>query len=284
MSTGYGQPPTSLYDWTLAPVGMAESGFKLPEEMDARLRIEVLSDKVTSALYSNPQDPVGLAGEQEKAVLVGLLARELDDFEQGLKPDMPSINLLYLRAVRLHLRLSVLFDPPTTRTYDEDLLALYVAATTFLAHALELQTPVGDHIIAFASNYILQLIVASGFALLKLLHHSTFARLVDREQGQTLFAQAVHTIRAISVAPNDLPSRLAEVLSQLWRASARSRAAAAADWGAATPGTGMTEEESLRLKVRCRMSMSVVYDSVWRWREEFQMKGRGNLECMSSFS
>ena len=27
------------------------------------------------------------------------------------------------------------------------------------------------------------------------------------------------------------------------------------------------------------MSMSLVYDSVWRWREEFQAKGKGNLEC-----
>jgi hypothetical protein len=37
-------------------------------------------------------------------------------------------------------------------------------------------------------------------------------------------------------------------------------------------------DDSLQLKVRCRMSMSLVFDTIWRWREEFQAQGRGNLE------
>tara|TARA_R110002060_G_scaffold36060_4_gene46941 strand:- start:262 stop:513 length:252 start_codon:yes stop_codon:yes gene_type:complete len=37
-------------------------------------------------------------------------------------------------------------------------------------------------------------------------------------------------------------------------------------------------DDSLQLKVRCRMSMSLMFDSIWRWREEFQAQGRGNLE------
>lgn len=37
-------------------------------------------------------------------------------------------------------------------------------------------------------------------------------------------------------------------------------------------------DDSLQLKVRCRMSMSLVFDSIWRWREEFQAQGRGNID------
>ena len=44
--------------------------------------------------------------------------------------------------------------------------------------------------------------------------------------------------------------------------------------------TSESTDSSLQLKVRCRMSMSLVFDSVWRWREEFQAQGRDNLECM----
>ena len=74
----------------------------------------------------------------------------------------------------------------------------------------------------------------------------------------------------ISVAPNDLPIRLAEVLSQLWKSSGA---------GSKQPRpTSSAMENSLQLKVKCRMSMSLVFDSVWRWREEFQAQGRGNLE------
>ena len=92
VATGYGQPPPTVYDWTLAPAGMRESGFKLPDEMDARLRIEIFSDKVTKALYSNPSDPVGLAVHEQKSMLVNLLTRDLEELEQSVKSDMPGMS------------------------------------------------------------------------------------------------------------------------------------------------------------------------------------------------
>ena len=89
-----------------------------------------------------------------------------------------------------------------------------------------------------------------------------------------MFNRTIWAIRSISVTTNDLPSRLAEVLAQLWKGSAA---------GQSPRNQGFecnVEDSSLQLKVKCRMSMSLVYDSVWRWREEFQAQGRGNLECL----
>ncbi len=173
----------------------------------------------------------------------------------------------------LHLRLCVFFDSPLTKSYQEDLLALWKATAHFLEQALDLRTPAG-RIITYATNYLLQLIIAAGFALLKLLN-SFFAQFIDLEYGKKLFARTVHAIRACSVLPNDLPSRLAEVLAQLWRGSGAGTKSSQ-EWAGAS-------DDSLQLKVRCRMSLSLVYDSVWRWREEFQAKGRGNLECTLEF-
>lgn len=126
-----------------------------------------------------------------------------------------------------------------------------------------------------APNYILQMIIAAGFTLLKLLN-SFFANYVDLEYGKSLFKIAIGMIRTISVSTNDLPSRLAEVLVQLWRSGGA---------GSMIPrGSNEMTDGSLQLKVRCRMSMSLVYDSVWRWREEFQAKGKGNLECKPTYA
>ena len=114
------------------------------------------------------------------------------------------------------------------------------------------------------------MIIAAAFVLLKLLN-SFFASHIDVAYGRSLFTRAIQAIRSISVTTNDLPSRLAEVLAQLWRGSgAGSRQL--------ENGSGNVDN-SLQLKVRCRMSMSLVFDSVWRWREEFQAQDRGNLEC-----
>lgn len=119
------------------------------------------------------------------------------------------------------------------------------------------------------------MIIASGFTLLKLLN-SFFANHIDLDYGRQLFNRTIWAIRSISVTNNDLPSRLAEVLAQLWRGSGAG--------SKISHGDSDTVDKSLQLKVKCRMSMSLVYDSVWRWREEAQARGGGNLECLSPSS
>ena len=182
------------------------------------------------------------------------------------------MSILYLRAAGLHLRLSAFFDSPNSKDYPLDLLALWLSTTAFLECAFNVETSAGGALV-YSTNYILQLIIAAGFALLKLLN-SFFVYQVDINYGRTLFNRTIYAIRSISVSPNDLPSRLAEVLVQLWRSSG-------AGSKKLSNGNGVMDS-SLQLKVKCRMSMSLVYDSVWRWREEFQLQGRGNLECTCS--
>ena len=265
-------------------------------------------DKVTKILYSNQYDPVGLADPTQKHAIMRILAREYEELKETVKanltgmiylgfidesprsysivqmdilveslsiwPDLADfsvINTLYMRAAGLHLRLSVFFDSPTTESYREDLLALWTATTEFLECALHLETSAGK-ITVFVTNYILQMIIAAGFTLLKLLN-SFFASFVNLDYGKQLFTQTVSAIRNISVTNSDLPSRLAEVLAQLWRSAGVGSKLLSKTWDV---------DNSLQLKVRCRMSLSLVFDSVWRWREEFQAKGRGNLECKSA--
>lgn len=180
------------------------------------------------------------------------------------------VTYLYLRAANLHLRLSIFFASYKSKDYNEGLLALWNATTLFLESVFAIQSD----LLAYATNYILQMIIASGFTLLKLLH-SFFAAYVDLEYGRNLFTRTIRAIRRISVQSNDLPSRLAEVLSQLWRSSGA---------GSKRPEpTPNAMDNSLQLKVKCRMSMSLVFDSVWRWREEFQAQERGNLEGTGVF-
>lgn len=269
VSTGYGQPTTTLYDLTLGSNTMRDSGLRLPDDVDARLRIEMFSDKVTKALYRNQSNPVGLADPKGKSTIVDLLDGSFDELKDNLKPHLTSMNSLYLNAARMHQQLSVFFDSPETDDYRKSLLALWTATIQFLDNAFNVQTSVASPLIIYATNYILQMIIAAGFTLLKLLN-SHFASFINLDYGKVLFTRTISAIRTISVTNSDLPSRLAEVLAQLWRSSgAGSRFPTSMDSNA---------DSSLQLKVCCRMSMSLVYDSVWRWREEFQAKGRGNLE------
>ncbi|KAL8938044.1 MAG: hypothetical protein Q9211_003395 [Gyalolechia sp. 1 TL-2023] len=264
----YGQPPSTVYDWTLVPSGWSETNFQLPEDVEARLSIERFCNKTTRSFYTNRMDSVGLVSDEQRSVMSDFLARDLEEIEEKLPPDASVITYLYLRAAGLHFRLSAFFDSPDSPDYHLHLFALWLSTSSFLECVFDLDKSAGG-LLLHASNYILQMIIAAGFALLKLLN-SFFAARVKLAYGRELFMKTIQAIRTISVATNDLPSRLAEVLAQLWKSggSGLRKEQARSDWA----------ENSLQLKVRCRMSMSLVYDSVWRWREEFQAKGRGNLE------
>lgn len=184
----------------------------------------------------------------------------------------PGITVLYLRASNLHLHLSAFFDDPSAKDYRQRVLSLYVATTSFLEAAMNLETEVGP-VLSYSPYYVYQMMVAAGCTLLKL-SKSFFAAHIDMEYTKNLFNRTIWAIRGVSVSSNDLPERLAEVLAQMWRLGVVSQRSTTSN---------ADVDDSLRLKVRCRMSMSLLFDSVWRWREDARTKGR-NLEGQSCLS
>lgn len=173
--------------------------------------------------------------------------------------------MIHLRAAELHFRYFVFLGASPR---SDDLTKLFIATTSFLGRVLDLETSPGE-LIGHSTNYILQMIVSAAFALMKLLK-SNFNRHIDFNHGKLLFNGAISAIRRISVMDHDRPIRLADILAQMWNAS----------------GPEPAEEDILQLKVRCRMSMSHVYDTVWRWRQRFrpmksieEMQGQSLVAC-----
>jgi hypothetical protein len=289
LGTGYGQPASTLYDWTLAVRSGDEGPFKLSPELEALLEIQRFCDKISKEMYSNASDPRGVAGDELRAILTRVYRREFSEIQADIlsRQNLSPLVNLHLKAAGLHLRLSAFFDSSTTPGYMDDLMALWRAATSFLTVVFDLEkTSVsgmhGRSPLRYATNYILQMIIAACFTLLKHLS-SFFAVQVDFDEGRQLFHRTIAAIRSMSVINNDLPWRLAELMVQMYNGSrleARNLLAQQQQMG--HNGNGAEPQpiidDSLQLKVRCRMSMSLVFDSIWRWREEYQAHGRGNLE------
>ncbi|PFH59933.1 hypothetical protein XA68_11702 [Ophiocordyceps unilateralis] len=285
IGTGYGQPASTLYDWTLALRPGDDPALHLSRELEARLQIERFCDKVSKEMYSNASDPRGVAGDEHRAMLMRVYRRDFGELQASiLSQQLGPISSLHLRAAALHMRLAGFFDSSTTPGYIDDLMGLWRAATSFLDDILEvdkvtsprdaLGATTGGTILLYATNYLQQMLVAAAFALLKLMR-SFFCKTIDFDRGRSLFHHAIRSIRATSVVHNDLQWRLAELMVQMWN-------------GARLDGNNCNNhgddespipvDDSLQLKVRCRHSMSLVFDSVWRWREEYQAQGRGSLE------
>ncbi|KAI1099949.1 hypothetical protein F4804DRAFT_336722 [Jackrogersella minutella] len=274
IGTGYGQPATTLYDWTLAIRPGEDGPFTLSPELEARLRIERFCDKVSKEMYSNASDPRGVAGDEHRAMLMRVYRRDFQELQasilsQGLTP----IVEIHLTAANVHLRLAGFFDSSSTPGYMDDLMGLWRAITSFL-DLLFLDS--NQHILLFATNYIQQMLVAAGFALLKLMR-SFFSKTIEFERGRTLFHKTIQAIRSTSVLDNDLQWRLAELMVQMWNGA---RIDNKNNTSFHDNDNSVLIDDSLQLKVRCRHSMSLVFDSIWRWREEYQAQGRGTLDAL----
>ena len=282
IGTGYGQPASTLYDWTLAVRPGDEGPFTLSADLKARLQIEMFCDKVSKEMFSNAMDPRGVAGDEHRAMLIRIYRRDFSELQASiLSQPLSTIVKLHLKAAQLHMRLAGFFDSPNTSGYIDDLMGLWRATTAFLDSFIDSEsTSPGSNIsdlLPFCTNYIQQMLVAAGFALLKLLR-SAFAGIIDFDRGKALFHRSVRAIRATSVVRNDLQWKLAELMVQMWNGAGLELE----DNSRFKPESDIQHliknDESLQLKVRCRHSMSLVFDSIWRWREEFQLQGRGNLE------
>ena len=115
----------------------------------------------------------------------------------------PIVNL-HLKAAGLHLRLSAFFDSSTTQGYMDDLMSLWRAVFTFLDLVFELESPSADQIpggiLRYASNYILQTIVAACFALLKLLSSFFSSEIKEFDRGRSLFHRTIQAIHGNTTA------------------------------------------------------------------------------------
>jgi len=282
IGTGYGQPASTLYDWTLAIRPGEHGPFQLSPELEARLQIERFCDKVSKEMYSNASDSRGVAGDEHRSILMRVFRREYGELHADIMSrGVSRIVAFHLKAAGLHLRLAGFFDSSKTVGYMDDLLGLWRATVSFLEEILThdmVSSPssphehIGIETLKHQTNYLNQMLVAAGFALLKLMR-SFFARSVDYDKGRQLFHRTITAIRSTSVLNNDLQWRIAELMVQMWNGARLDSSRSFAD-EESLPGL----DDSLQLKVRCRHSMSLVFDSIWQWREEYQKRGRGTLE------
>ncbi|KAF3927947.1 hypothetical protein ABW20_dc0108594 [Dactylellina cionopaga] len=285
VSTGLGLPPDTQYDWTISNALLHNAKYPLPTPLRNLVLIQRFVDTVTRSLSSNNNDPIGLLERDGRPAVITLLERRLYELEGELNSTLTPLHRIYLLCARLHLRSFHLFDSPHSSSASTNrIINLYSAAESLVTHILKLEEETST-VVDYCPVYIYQMFTCAAFTMLKVLRSSYFNRYLDVETGIKGFNSALGCLRNISIADNDLPARMADVLTQLWECGTLSF-----DRGSATGGSvdgsisaavstaereeggegGETLHAGWDLRIRSRMSMSVVYDSLWKWREQFR--------------
>lgn len=257
VATGYGQSLAVI--WDESSVSMAESSAPF-KDIENQMKIEKLCATISGTLSIADEVP-NVENDYPHSLPIDRLIQDLSCLElEFADQDCQHALFLYLHCARLHLRLQILHQLPTSPNYIESVLSLYDAcnALVMFVHNSDMD------VLNYCPNYVFQMILAAGFSVLRL-STSPLVEYIDALTAKRLFNSSIAALRKISITNNDLPGRLAEVLAQLKARRNRLSRELRANWN------------SLQLKVRSRLSMSITFDSLWEWRRGFVEDENGTV-------
>ncbi|RKL50448.1 hypothetical protein BFJ70_g1609 [Fusarium oxysporum] len=194
---------------------------------------------------------------RERSMMYHLLNLDLDELEKECSGSCDT-EAWYLLAARLHLQAFYLFDHSAMEGYKDRIVGLFSTAYNLV----DLGQRLNARLQGFFNHcpfFCYQTYVNAAFVLLKILTNGFFNPIVDAKAGKQLLESSITGLRQMSVANNDLPARLGDIIGFF----------CALPDPAVVGGVTLID---LQLKqVRNRLSMSVVYDSLWTWRRYFQI-------------
>ncbi|KAL5119569.1 hypothetical protein ACEQ8H_002415 [Pleosporales sp. CAS-2024a] len=183
--------------------------------------------------------------------LIGIFDQQMLSLSQSAPSE---IDTLQLNCARIHILAFHFFAHPTSPGPDlESLSRLFSLCVNVIEAALAL---VQQSYFSFAMD---RSITLAGFIILKLVR-SSLAPHLDLAAGEKAYSQAIQFLKSISLQQGDIYVRTALIMKDLWGSNK-----------VFMKKNGQVE--SLGLRLRTRLGMSVSYDMFWYWREEF-----GNMQ------
>ncbi|KAF2729375.1 C6 zinc finger domain-containing protein [Polyplosphaeria fusca] len=189
---------------------------------------------------------------------VGVLRSLINIFDsqlQALATSSPSeLDTFQLNCCRIHVLSYHFFANPSRPCPDaESLCRLYTLCVSTIQSTDSLAQTANFNTIS--PSFFERTLVLSGFAVLKIVR-SSLAQHLDRQAGEAAYFSVVQFCQKLSMKSGDLGARAAAIMTNLWSSNKVFRRKDGSI-------------ESLGLRLRTRLSMSVNFDMFWYWREEF---------------
>ncbi|KAM5363596.1 hypothetical protein ACJA88_013466 [Fusarium oxysporum] len=158
--------------------------------------------------------PMPTGGEgaltRERSMMYHLLNLDLDELEKECSGSCDT-EAWYLLAARLHLQAFYLFDHSAMEGYKDRIVGLFSTAYNLV----DLGQRLNARLQGFFNHcpfFCYQTYVNAAFVLLKILTNGFFNPIVDAKAGKQLLESSITGLRQMSVANNDLPARLGDII------------------------------------------------------------------------
>ena len=230
-----------------------------PDAILSMLQIERFKHRVSTAFTANMTNRLLLRPTEDRLPFYTTLSEDVTALRANVGAVSGYVEL-QLIAAQLHLEAFFLSDEPSIRAYEDHILSLHSTVIRFMQQVLEMDAK--DSLTRYAPFFIYQLLSSACFILLKVLRNDYFSAFIDISVSKKLFNRSISAMRRMSVSNNDIPGRVSDVLAYLYNLSDP----------VIIGGQG---QGGLQIQIRSRLSLSVVYDSLWKWRDQFRAAATG---------
>ncbi|KAI8959032.1 hypothetical protein F5Y11DRAFT_350881 [Daldinia sp. FL1419] len=218
-----------------------------PDDLEASRRMHGILIAATTSVV-RLISPIGSNSQSELKPFICLYDTQLEEVAADIKS---ALSMVYLYCYRIHLLAYHFLD--CCGPDHEGLIKLYIVSCK-LIESLTSQ----DESTGFARacpEFIHRTTLLSAISILKI-HKSVLVRHVNSTRGEKAYFSAIYQCQRASLQNDDLCARGVTILGQMWTSKNMYR----------QPDGRI---DSLSTRIRSRLSMSVVFDSFWWWRVEF---------------
>ncbi|KAE9369652.1 hypothetical protein N431DRAFT_427821 [Stipitochalara longipes BDJ] len=250
MSAHQGAPPQMAgIDWSIDRACEVGNQYTLPDDMRYHLILSRFCDRVTRIMSGNNASPLGMPADGDRVLLMNVLEQDLNTIEAQFDGKLSQLDAIHLIETRLYLRIFYFFDSTHFEHRKSGILKAYNSATDFIALVTS------SHILFnyFSYTPIANLkYLAAALAILIQVLNSNLCTCVDYATGAASIEAGLTALQNSSIESNDVFVRASEIFSYIWRMQNDNHE---------------LKKLSPTLLIKSRLSASLLYDSLWRWRQ-----------------
>ncbi|KAF5574036.1 nicotinamide mononucleotide permease [Fusarium pseudoanthophilum] len=226
---------------------------RLEEIVDASFHYRIKCHDILIDATRAFGDIINEQGEGSKSLLplIRIFSEQVEVIPLPLRDD-----LCYLTRCCTRLAISAYYFFLRSHDFKKPGLIITFSTATEVLDVVSRLDAMQDFAL-YASNYYTRMALLAAFCILRIVRSQLKEHIDLRDAQQSLF-KAISFVKRRSMQHGDLDERYGTILSQLWSNS---------------DSMDTTTANGLDLRIRSRLFMSVVFDSLWWWRVEYNGQG-----------
>ncbi|TVY84666.1 Regulatory protein LEU3 [Lachnellula suecica] len=223
-----------------------------PKTLSLEVKLASIIGRMNSVLFELNFEDLQNKPQAAPSMMLDVFEAQLNDLDIE-SAELSDLEALSLQIARLQLRIYYL-RCPEDELYALNLTKIYTTAIQVIEMTAKLDSEI--NLASFCPHHIYRMSALAASVLLRILKTRVSTYIRDHQAGRASYFQEISLLRKMSVHNNDMPGRMAGIFAQLWTSE---KAFKPKDDGVAIPA----------VRIQSRLSMSLLHDTMWWWREEF---------------